>query len=152
MDNLYSCIQHYSHRVSFFHQPMGRERANIILLYNDNFSCKLVEIFSISLLSIQCFKHILVGDLSLTTFAEILNSLYGHPFCVQYMYLFLYRSQITLLQTLSRGLEMSDEDMQRIVPLLSVFCSMFSHSLYTLHDADFYGDMKSKQLSLQSIY
>lgn len=54
-------------------------------------------------------------------------------------------SQITLLQTLSRGLEMSDEDMQRIVPLLSVFCSMFSHSLYTLHDADFYGDMKSSK-------
>ncbi|XP_061191365.1 ubiquitin-protein ligase E3C-like [Saccostrea echinata] len=54
-------------------------------------------------------------------------------------------SQITLLQTLSRGLEMSDDDMQRIVPLLSVFCSMFSHSLYTLHDADFYGDMKSSK-------
>ncbi|XP_048762043.2 ubiquitin-protein ligase E3C-like [Ostrea edulis] len=54
-------------------------------------------------------------------------------------------SQITLLQTLSRGLEMSDSDMQRIVPLLSVFCSMFSHSLYTLHDADFYGDMKSSK-------
>lgn len=61
---------------------------------------------------------------------------------------FFFRSQITLLQTLSRGLEMSDDDMQRIVPLLSVFCSMFSHSLYTLHDADFYGDMKSRILSL----
>ncbi|KAK3089067.1 hypothetical protein FSP39_000528 [Pinctada imbricata] len=50
-------------------------------------------------------------------------------------------SNVTLLQTLSRGMPMTPEDIQRIVPLLSVFCSMFSHSLYTLHDADFYGDI-----------
>ena len=35
---------------------------------------------------------------------------------------------------------MSDVDINRIVPVLSTFCSMFSHSLHTLHDADFYGD------------
>ena len=41
---------------------------------------------------------------------------------------------------LCRGLYMSDVDINRIVPVLSTFCSMFSHSLHTLHDADFYGD------------
>lgn len=35
---------------------------------------------------------------------------------------------------------MAERDIQRIVPLLSTFCSMFSYSLLTLHDADFYGD------------
>ena len=35
---------------------------------------------------------------------------------------------------------MSDTDIKRIVPVLSTFCAMFSHSLHTLHDADFYGD------------
>ena len=41
---------------------------------------------------------------------------------------------------LCRGLYMSDADIKKIVPVLSTFCSMFSHSLHTLHDADFYGD------------
>ena len=50
------------------------------------------------------------------------------------------RTETTLLQTLSRGLFMVEDDINRIVPMLSVFCAMFSHSLYTLHDADFYGE------------
>ena len=35
---------------------------------------------------------------------------------------------------------MAGEDLERIVPLLSVFCSLFSHSLMSLHDADFFRD------------
>ncbi|KAK7488482.1 hypothetical protein BaRGS_00020267 [Batillaria attramentaria] len=49
-------------------------------------------------------------------------------------------SRTPLLMMLSSGLPMADRDIKRIVPLLSTFCSMFSHSLLTLHDADFYGD------------
>lgn len=59
-----------------------------------------------------------------------------------------YRTETTLLQTLSRGLQMSEEDINRIVPMLSVFCSMFSHSLYTLHDADFYGETFNGRLNM----
>ncbi|XP_076073361.1 ubiquitin-protein ligase E3C-like [Mytilus galloprovincialis] len=60
--------------------------------------------------------------------------------CVSMSIVSVTRTETTLLQTLSRGLQMSEEDINRIVPMLSVFCSMFSHSLYTLHDADFYGE------------
>ncbi|XP_076462782.1 ubiquitin-protein ligase E3C-like [Babylonia areolata] len=49
-------------------------------------------------------------------------------------------SSSPLLMMLSNALPMTEEDTQRIVPLLSTFCSMFSYSLLTLHDADFYGD------------
>ncbi|XP_063401065.1 ubiquitin-protein ligase E3C-like [Mytilus trossulus] len=60
--------------------------------------------------------------------------------CVSMSIVSVTRTETTLLQTLSRGLQMSEEDINRIVPMLSVFCAMFSHSLYTLHDADFYGE------------
>jgi ubiquitin-protein ligase E3 C len=54
---------------------------------------------------------------------------------------------------LSRGLTMSDRDIGRIVPLLATFCSMFSHSLHTLHDADFYEDTTGKlQADLESLF
>ena len=51
-----------------------------------------------------------------------------------------HRSQTALLQSLSRGLELADDDIARIVPLLSVFCSLFSYSMLSLHDAEFYGE------------
>ncbi|XP_045160514.2 ubiquitin-protein ligase E3C-like [Mercenaria mercenaria] len=50
------------------------------------------------------------------------------------------RTETALIMMLSRGLTMSDKDISKIVPVLATFCSMFSHSLHTLHDADFYGD------------
>jgi len=56
----------------------------------------------------------------------------------------IYRTETPLILLLSRGLTMSDRDIRRVVPLLSTFCSMFSHSLHTLHDADFYGDETGK--------
>lgn len=35
-------------------------------------------------------------------------------------------------------------DKDQIVPLLSVFCSLFSHSLTSLHDSEFYGNENCK--------
>lgn len=35
---------------------------------------------------------------------------------------------------------MSQEDSDRIVPLLAVFCSLFSLLIATLHDSEFYAD------------
>ncbi|XP_041360114.1 ubiquitin-protein ligase E3C-like [Gigantopelta aegis] len=57
-------------------------------------------------------------------------------------------SQTSLLAMLARGLPMTEMDVNRIVPMLSVFCSMFSHSLITLHDAEFYGDEQSSVRSM----
>ena len=57
----------------------------------------------------------------------------------------VFSNRSSLLMMLCRGLYMSDVDINRIVPVLSTFCSMFSHSLHTLHDADFYGDNPGMQ-------
>jgi hypothetical protein len=35
---------------------------------------------------------------------------------------------------------MSPEDSDRIIPLLAVFCSLFSLLIATLHDSEFYAD------------
>ena len=35
---------------------------------------------------------------------------------------------------------MRQRDIDRIVPLLSLFCSLFSHTLLSLDDAEFYGE------------
>ncbi len=53
-----------------------------------------------------------------------------------------FRSRLTLLQMLSRGMMMSPLDHDRIVPLLSMFSCLFSHLLISLHDEEFYGEEK----------
>lgn len=49
-------------------------------------------------------------------------------------------TKVALLQLISRASVMTTEERNRVVPLLSLFCSLFSHSLLSLHDAEFYGD------------
>ncbi|OWF54780.1 ubiquitin-protein ligase E3C-like [Mizuhopecten yessoensis] len=55
-------------------------------------------------------------------------------------------TEASLIQMLACGVDLSDDDVQRIVPLLAIFCSMFNHFLYTIHDADFYGDTKPSSM------
>ncbi|KAF7386370.1 hypothetical protein HZH68_013502 [Vespula germanica] len=43
-----------------------------------------------------------------------------------------------LLQVISRGIPLSIEDSKKIVPLLDVFCSLFSLLIATLHDSEFF--------------
>lgn len=52
----------------------------------------------------------------------------------------LFGSATPLLHIVSRGLPLTSDDSARIVPLLAVFCSLFSLLLITLHDGEFYGD------------
>ncbi|XP_072172763.1 ubiquitin-protein ligase E3C-like [Diadema setosum] len=49
-------------------------------------------------------------------------------------------THIPLLQTISRGIDLPTSDINRIIPLLSVFCSLFGHLLVSLHDSEFYGE------------
>ncbi|XP_013415236.1 ubiquitin-protein ligase E3C [Lingula anatina] len=49
-------------------------------------------------------------------------------------------SSTSLLQLLSRGLQMHQNLVDQIVPLLSSFCTLFNHNIITLHDAEFFGD------------
>ncbi|XP_069585826.1 ubiquitin-protein ligase E3C isoform X2 [Ranitomeya imitator] len=49
-------------------------------------------------------------------------------------------SMVPLLQVISRGSPMSFEDSNRIIPLFYLFSSLFSHSLISIHDNEFFGD------------
>ncbi|KAM7120241.1 ubiquitin-protein ligase E3C isoform 5-T5 [Molossus nigricans] len=49
-------------------------------------------------------------------------------------------SVVPLLQVISRGSPMSVEDASRIIPLFYLFSSLFSHSLISIHDNEFFGD------------
>lgn len=46
---------------------------------------------------------------------------------------------VPLLQLISRGSPMSYEDSNRIIPLFYLFSSLFSHSLISVHDSEFFG-------------
>lgn len=45
-----------------------------------------------------------------------------------------------LLNVIARGVQTTPEDSVKIVPLLAVFCSLYTILLITLHDAEFYSD------------
>uniref|UniRef100_A0A8C5HRA3 Ubiquitin-protein ligase E3C n=1 Tax=Gouania willdenowi TaxID=441366 RepID=A0A8C5HRA3_GOUWI len=49
------------------------------------------------------------------------------------------RSMVPLLQLISRGSPMSFEDSNRIIPIFYLFSSLFSHSLISVHDSEFFG-------------
>ncbi|XP_061569598.1 ubiquitin-protein ligase E3C [Cololabis saira] len=48
-------------------------------------------------------------------------------------------SMVPLLQLISRGSPMTFEDSNRIIPLFYLFSSLFSHSLISVHDSEFFG-------------
>ncbi|XP_077480877.1 ubiquitin-protein ligase E3C isoform X1 [Stigmatopora argus] len=55
-------------------------------------------------------------------------------------------SMVSLLQLISRGSPMSYEDSNRIIPLFYLFSSLFSHSLISVHDTEFFGhEMEGSQ-------
>lgn len=45
-----------------------------------------------------------------------------------------------LIQLIARGSPLSSDETHRVVPLLAVFCALFTLLLTTLHDSEFYGD------------
>ncbi|XP_030054505.1 ubiquitin-protein ligase E3C isoform X2 [Microcaecilia unicolor] len=49
-------------------------------------------------------------------------------------------STVPLIQMISRGSPMSLDDSNRIIPLFYLFSSLFSHSLISIHDNEFFGD------------
>ncbi|KAG8224519.1 hypothetical protein J437_LFUL004210 [Ladona fulva] len=49
-------------------------------------------------------------------------------------------SRLNLLRLISGGVETSPEEAGRIVPLLAVFCALFTLLIVTLHDGEFYAD------------
>lgn len=53
-------------------------------------------------------------------------------------------TQLPLLHVISRGIPLSKDDTSRIVPLLTVFSSLFGHLLQSLHDAEFHQHNREK--------
>jgi ubiquitin-protein ligase E3 C len=49
-------------------------------------------------------------------------------------------SDTALIQLLAKGVHLKSTEIQRIVPALDVFCSLFSHLLVTLDDSEFYNE------------
>ncbi|KAM9500601.1 ubiquitin-protein ligase E3C isoform 2-T2 [Clarias gariepinus] len=54
-------------------------------------------------------------------------------------------SLVPLLQLMSRGFPMSPEDSSKIIPLFYLFSSLFSHSLISIHDTEFFGEAMNGQ-------
>lgn len=54
-------------------------------------------------------------------------------------------SMVPLLQVMSRGSPMTLEDSNRIIPLFYLFSSLFSHSLISVHDSEFFGSSADGQ-------
>lgn len=52
----------------------------------------------------------------------------------------LFGGVTPLLQIVSRGIALNADDTSKIVPLLAVFCSLFSLLIATLHDTEFFND------------
>ncbi|XP_071954311.1 ubiquitin-protein ligase E3C-like isoform X2 [Antedon mediterranea] len=55
-------------------------------------------------------------------------------------------SSTPLIQLLSRGIKLSFEDVERIVTMLSVFCSLFGHALLSVHDKEFHANQTGYSL------
>jgi len=51
----------------------------------------------------------------------------------------------TLLSLLTRGLQMSSDELAGIVPLVSVFSALFSHVLTLMHDVEFFDDQPTSR-------
>ncbi|XP_057365077.1 ubiquitin-protein ligase E3C-like [Daphnia carinata] len=52
-------------------------------------------------------------------------------------------SDTSLILLLAKGVHLTPSESQRIVPVLDVFCSLFSHLLVTLDDSEFYNESES---------
>lgn len=57
-----------------------------------------------------------------------------------------------LLNVIARGVQTTPDDSVKIVPLLAVFCSLYTMLLITLHDAEFYSDQISGKIEKLSIH
>lgn len=67
-----------------------------------------------------------------------LKHLWTNLVAIRQVSLFGGNAAPSLLKIISRGLALSTEDANRIVPLLAVFCSLFSLLIATLHDTEFF--------------
>ncbi|GAB6029035.1 hypothetical protein CHUAL_004823 [Chamberlinius hualienensis] len=61
-----------------------------------------------------------------------------------------FGSPTPLLQLLSRGISLSPQERNDIVPVLVIFCSLMGYLFQTLHDSEFYGTVDSNGQETQS--
>lgn len=66
---------------------------------------------------------------SLSRYLSELNNLLLH-----------FRKEVSLLELLSRGTNLSMQEAGAITPLLSLLSSLLSNALFSVHDNEFYGE------------
>ena len=54
--------------------------------------------------------------------------------------LLYFRKEVSLLELLSRGTNLSMQEAGAITPLLSLLSSLLSNALFSVHDNEFYGE------------
>lgn len=96
----------------------------------------------------QVCHHLLVSHRSATHEYRILNLLALRPSFLRAVWssvtaaaqTSIFGEATPLLNFIARGVQTAPEDSVKIVPLLAVFCSLYTMLLITLHDAEFYSD------------
>jgi len=96
----------------------------------------------------QMCHHLLVSDKAAAHKYRILNMLALKPAFLRDVWsatlaaaqTSLFGEATPLLNVIARGCPTTPEDSAKIVPLLAVFCSLFTLLIITLHDAEFYPD------------
>ena len=49
-----------------------------------------------------------------------------------------YRKNVLVLDHMSRGFVISEEEQKKVIPVINVFCILFRHALFCVYDSDFY--------------
>lgn len=96
----------------------------------------------------QVCHHLLVSHRSAAHHYRILNLLALRPSFLRAVWSSVMAATQTsifgeatpLLNVIARGVQTTPEDSVKIVPLLAVFCSLYTMLIITLHDAEFYND------------
>ena len=104
----------------------------------------------------RLFDHFCISELKTTTnlliYCRLLYSLACTPNFLRQLLVYIRSEKQTslfastdtfLIHLLTKGVNLTHEEVQRIVPTLDVFCSLFSHLLVMMDDSEFFNDSGS---------
>jgi ubiquitin-protein ligase E3 C len=106
--------------------------------------CRYIAIHKCTRFDSVTFNRTIISRLLYTLAFKpcYLQQLLGHIKSEKQVSLF-GSSDTSLVQLLAKGVHLAHSEIDRIVPVLDVFCSLFSHLLVTLDDSEFYNESGS---------
>jgi ubiquitin-protein ligase E3 C len=60
--------------------------------------------------------------------------------------------EIPILQMIYQGQNLTMSEAGRIIPMLSLFCALFGHTLFSIGDKEFYGELRGIQMIKYQLY